>query len=351
VTRRPLLLTAVLAALPVTLLGVAAGADPAPDNPGNHYGWDKHTDPTTTAPTTTAPTTSPPPATTPPTTTPPPVAFHEDFATPGAFRQRFDFDWAGEVQAGSLFGAARNDWHGDHNEMCGDPTTTGRTIHVEAGDDEAFQPDNGLPKDVSAVFYQCAPGGDNARAHVMTSVDTVGYVAAWFSPKQIFHDVTQVCFDLNLTDMGGGKWPVVTFLTPAEYEGHTDLGYTTQRFPGGDGSASTPQGAAAHGIDLSFGGMQIWNNHRLGASVNGSTTSDKATRYHHCIDDNGDGTVTLTKHHPGGLAVRTVTGFIPDGNIRVVFLDDNYDPPKREGYNPQALTWHWDNILITERAD
>jgi hypothetical protein len=37
---------------------------------------------------------------------------------------------------------------------------------------------------------------------------------------------------------------------------------------------------------------------------------------------------------------------IPSGKVRVIFQDDNYDPPKRDGYDPNKLTWHWDNILI-----
>ena len=81
----------------------------------------------------------------------------------------------------------------------------------------------------------------------MTTVNTEGYVTVWFSPKQTFRNVSKVCWDQNITDLGGGKWTVVNFLTPAEYTGKTDLGYTTPDFPG-NGGPTSPQGPAANGV-------------------------------------------------------------------------------------------------------
>ena len=43
-------------------------------------------------------------------------------------------------------------------------------------------------------------------------------------------------------------------------------------------------------------------------------------------------------------------GQIPQHPVRVVFQDDNYDPPKDDDYNPNVLTWHWDNIHIEAGA-
>ena len=41
----------------------------------------------------------------------------------------------------------------------------------------------------------------------MTSVgDTSGYSVAWFSPKQTFASVRQVCWDVNLTNLGNRQW-------------------------------------------------------------------------------------------------------------------------------------------------
>ena len=50
----------------------------------------------------------------------------------------------------------------------------------------------------------------------------------------------------------------------------------------------------------------------------------------------------------GGTDTYMVPGVhMPDGKVRVIFQDDNYDPPKRAGYSPANNTWHWDNIQIS----
>ena len=41
-----------------------------------------------------------------------------------------------------------------------------------------------------------------------------------------------------------------------------------------------------------------------------------------------------------------MAGQIPQHPVRVVFQDDNYDRPKADDYNPNVVTWHWDNIHI-----
>ena len=106
------------------------------------------------------------------------------------------------------------------------------------------------------------PGGDPDKGHMMTSVNTEGYVTAWFSPKQTFHNVTKVCWDQNITDLGGGKWTTINFLTAAEYAGKTDLGYTSADFPR-NGGASSPQGAAANGVKVFRGGMNSYTNGQI----------------------------------------------------------------------------------------
>ena len=140
-----------------------------------------------------------------------------------------------------MFGADRNDWHADHGMSCENPNSTHRTIHLtsqqQAGD---------------AAFYYCMPEGNQDKGHVMTTVNTEGYVTVWFSPKPIFRNVSKVCWDQNITDLGGGKWTVVNFLTPAEYAGKTGLGYTSPDFPKG-GGPSSPQGPAANGVKVFSG--------------------------------------------------------------------------------------------------
>jgi hypothetical protein len=207
------------------------------------------------------------------------------------------------------------------------------------------------------AFYPCLPGGDPAKGHVMTSVNTTGYVIAWFSPKQAFANLRQVCWDQNLNDLGGGKWTQVLFLTQAEVaRAHGDLGFTSPEFSDPNGTG-TDSGPAAHGVKL-FGGLTAWSSlgewneftpgtvqRPFNADV-GSTT-DKAPRYTQCVTDNENGTLTAVRNGPAGTRTATVQGNIPNEPVRVVFEDDNYDPPKRDGYSPNNLTWHWDTIRIT----
>ena len=46
----------------------------------------------------------------------------------------------------------------------------------------------------------------------MTAVDTTGYNIAWFSPKPLFSNVSQVCWDINETLMSRRKWTQVLFV-------------------------------------------------------------------------------------------------------------------------------------------
>jgi hypothetical protein len=269
------------------------------------------------------------------------LAFFEDFATPTSYKERFDHGWSGEWNAGSMFGSNRNNWHADHGMKCENPNTSHRTIHLtsqeQAGD---------------AAYYYCMPDGNPAKGHVMTTANTEGYVTVWFSPKQTFRNVSKVCWDQNITDLGGGKWTIVNFLTPAEYEGKVDLGYTSPDFPK-DGGPSTPQGPAANGVKVFRGGMNSYTNGKFHDGVHGITVSDKAARYKHCVIDNGNGTLTTTIAQPNGRTVsRKVRGKIPDGPIRVQFADDSYNPDKHfdakgvEANSSGLYTWHWDNIEI-----
>ena len=77
-------------------------------------------------------------------------------------------------------------------------------------------------------------------------------------------------------------------------------------------------------------------------------TSDKAARYAHCFYNNPDNSLIITRARPDGRSDKFIVRNmqIPSGKVRVIFQDDNYDPPKRGGYDPNNLTWHWDNILV-----
>ncbi len=271
----------------------------------------------------------------------PALAFSEEFATPTSYKERFDYGWSGEWNAGSMWGGERNDWHADHGMNCENPNNSHRTIHLTSQ-----QQAN------DAAFFYCMPDGNKDKGHLMTTVNTEGFVTVWFSPKQTFHNVSKVCWDQNITDLGGGKWTVVNFLTPAEYAGQTDLGYTAADFPKGEGPSS-PQGSAANGVKVFRGSMRSYTNGQFRDGAQGVTTSDKAARYKHCVIDNGNGTLTTTIAQPNGRTVsRTNTGRIPGGDIRVQFADDSYNPDKHFDMRGAAAnstglyTWHWDNIQI-----
>jgi hypothetical protein len=272
------------------------------------------------------------------------LAFSEDFKSPTSYRERFDYGWSGEWNAGSMFGADRNDWHADHGMSCENPNTSHRTIRLTSQQQAS-----------DAAFYHCTPDGNEDKGHIMTTVNTTGYVTVWFSPKQTFRNVSKVCWDQNITDLGGGKWTIVNFLTAAEYSGKTDLGYTSPDFPR-SGGASSPQGSAANGVKVFRGSMKSYTNGKFHNGVHGITVSDKAGRYKHCVIDNGNGTLTMTIAQPNGRTVSgTTIGKIPDGEIRVQFADDSYNPDKHFDMNGVApnssglYTWHWDNIQIYTR--
>jgi hypothetical protein len=172
-----------------------------------------------------------------------------------------------------------------------------------------------------------------------------------------------------MTDLGGGKWTNVIVVPEAEYlrhpnpnptrvaerEGPYRMDYTTPGFndEGSVGDFSLQTGDLQAGgqpwglknfrgtLALFRGDDVLWER---GSAV---TTTDKAARYEHCIVENSNGTVTITRNALGRAESFTVNGAIPNGAVRVIFQDDNYDPPKRDGYNANSNTWHWDNIRIS----
>ena len=88
------------------------------------------------------------------------------------------------------------------------------------------------------LLWWCAPGGDPAKGHLMTGMNTAGYNIVWFSPKVEFTDVRRVCWDQNLTELGGGKWTQVVIATDDQVDvwgGYTAAAghqfYTARSFP------------------------------------------------------------------------------------------------------------------------
>ena len=56
----------------------------------------------------------------------------------------------------------------------------------------------------------------------------------------------------------------------------------------------------------------------------------------------------MSQDRDGGTRTWNLPGRFPDGAVRVIFEDDNYDPPKSPpaAAVANAFTWHWDNITI-----
>lgn len=362
--------------------------------------------PTTTAPpatTTTAPvtTTSTLPPTTsstsPPVTTQPPsgVQFSEDFSTSAGFYDRFDFGWSqhqpdkngdgdgadpGESEDIATQSHLTHSWLGDHNHDCSPPDTSPnqfpdryRTIEIHPGMGPITPQQVADQTSKAQTFWWCAPGNDAAKGHLMTGMSGEAYVIAWFSPKQTFTDVSRVCWDQNTTTMDS-KWtnvviaPLSDVAAATAYKGFLDLGFDPPGHqPANNGNPAT-QGPttdlyAANGVGVRVqnGNMSYWQgNHYIGGEELDQwyQNPDRATRYRHCLIDNGNGTVTATQDRPaqcnirnGGMTTcghreRTFSGAFPNGQVRVVFHDDQYDPVKRGGYDPTRQTWHFDQIEI-----
>jgi hypothetical protein len=294
---------------------------------------------TTTVPRTTT-TTVPPTTTTtvPPTTTVPTgaVQFSATFETPEDFYDRFRLDVhfrdRNNVEWGRTF-------PGDHNMSCEGPTTQ-RNVRLQRNVDG-----NNTDLRQSELFWWCAPNGEATKGHIMTGMaDVDGYTILSFSPNRSFRNVREVCWDVNLTDLGGRKWTQVILVPEAAFQANRqrldyispitqDVDQTAVRLPAG----SFMWQSWDHKARL-FQGQQ-----ELLFDWSGFSTSDKAKRYQHCMRDNGDGTITTTQERDNGRRTLTVRGSFP-AEARVIFQDDNYTPEKDGPL--QGFTWHWDNIII-----
>jgi hypothetical protein len=224
--------------------------------------------------------------------------------------------------------------HGDHDMSCGNPNQTKRDLDVADGDTSKF-------------FYQCLPGGNPAAGHVMSAFDTTGYAIMSFSPKQTFTDVNRICFDVNATDEGGGKWTDLTVVSADLYRQHAPrLDYVVEDFDQGDFNL---KGLPAWGIkDFRGTQHQIVNGNVTFSDGEAHVTDDRAPRYTHCVENRAGGGATLTVERPeGGISTFVLPEAIPSGEVKVIFQDVMYNPPKRAGYDASHVTWHWDNIEIS----
>jgi hypothetical protein len=225
-----------------------------------------------------------------------------------------------------------NTWQGDHGLDCGPPTQS-RTLSAQ---------------DRAGNVYSC-------KQHLMTSMgDVDGYSTIAFSPKQIFPGVSEVCWDQNVTDMGGRQWTEVV-ITPADaietINGEYHLAHT------GPGTTSVDDTGSLHvaetfGIKLAgkYDGLTIWQHGGLADNdpyyghADTEGLESVAIRRQHCIKDLGNGSVEVRINQGASTYVRRVPGSFP-ADARVIFEDHNYTPDK-DGEANGHYTWHWDNLLI-----
>jgi hypothetical protein len=328
---------------------------------------------TTTAPSTsssvaTSSTTSPPSSTqssTPTTSstqpatssTQPPTGdgFVASFATPSDFYDRFD-TYTGNYCTGNYpptcrpenIGGTVTNFSGDHNMNCEGPTTQ-RNVSIT---------------NHANLFWWCAPGGGPDTGHVMIGNSLTGYAISGFTPKRFFTDIRSVCWDQNLTDLGGGKWMVLTIVPKAELESHPNLNprrveelegpwrldYTLPEF---DAEGQTGDFSLQRETRWQF--KLFRNTLRIFDRVNGAgdwgtdngfiAGHDVATRYRICLTENSQGRVVVTQQNPNGTSTWTTATRFPDGEVYVIWADDTYDDPKREG--DLHKTWHLDNVAIS----
>ena len=285
--------------------------------------------------------------------------FSATFDSPGDFAALFDHGYSGAESWN--FPDGIGSYQGDHSaaDPCSDPYTS-RTISLSG---------TGTTADVEQPFYWCAPSGP-ASGHLMTAVNTVGYNIAWFSPKDAFSGIQKVCWDINETELSHRKWTQVVFVDAADAvkypagtptypddggyargSGGFDLGYTSPEFsdPNGPTTRILDGDGSQAGFKTQTGSVEWWQGGDFISHDYSQLTgiTDKATRYTSCLEQQSGG-VRLPRATPGGVQTFDIPGAqIPQDARRVVFEDDNYDPPKDTvAYSPDRLTWHWDNIQV-----
>ena len=256
----------------------------------------------------------------------------EDFAEPESVEQfRFQLH-------NPNISATDDTWQGDHNMACEAPTTN-RDVHVHWD-----QGDN-LRTDPGELVWWCGPGGP-ATGHLMTSMDTPGYGQVDFTPDRTFDQVDKVCWSQNMTDMGPRKWVQVVVIPEAHFQANGErLDYVAPWLQAGPGS----RGVRIAGDDFLFEGtggtarVHVGQNQLDTDFSDPFGVADKARRFKHCLIDQGNGTIRIEAERLTTTKVRILDGAIPDGPVRVIFQDDNYNPRKS---GAESFTWHWDDLRV-----
>ncbi len=160
-------------------------------------------------------------------------------------------------------------------------------------------------------------------------------------PNQTFTNVNKVCWDVNLTNMGNRTWFKVGIVPTGEPELFSDVQPAVQP------AVVTVQGTVTMEWNSPGATQQATiDGHVIGERYTAGT--DKATRYNHCMTDNGNGTITATQDRGTGRLTATVNGSFPNGTATVVFQQHSYTPNKSEyAFDRPAYTFHWDNIIVS----
>ena len=298
------------------------------------------------------------------------LPFEAKFETAGDFYDRFDYGYSGQNPFDWPVGEQVLSYHGDHDMNCGGPTTS-RPVAF-GGDREHL--------DFSEPFWYCAPGGDGTKGHMMTGVNTTAYNIAWFSPKPEFSAVSKVCWDVNETTMSRRKWTQVVFVPHADAvrypvgspgpptrsavqqtrgTGGFDLGYVSPEFadPAGASTTSSRRTAARLGsrpsrAGRSNGGRAATSPSRPRRSRSGlSKTRPPGTPIASSRPRRGP------SHSPSRPRRHRVSSRSPVrsrkarcgscSRMTTTTRPRTAPPENPEGtYDPNAITWHWDNIQI-----
>jgi hypothetical protein len=224
------------------------------------------------------------------------------------------------------------EWAGDHNASCEAPTTT-RTLRVD-------QP-------TTELMYWC-PSVEADSGHIHTSMRTTGFALVSFAPNRPFNNVHKICWDMSMTNLGGRRFPQLTVVPESEFQANGGvLAYTS--------GANAIGTSASHFIDGSTFLLEMLNGstvvfvgsatgeQNFSGFVNGT---DKLRRFKNCVTDNEDGTLTFSLQRSSSTESRTHRGSMPNGAVRVIFADHNYNPPKDPPPTQDPNTMHWDNIQI-----
>ncbi len=290
------------------------------------------------------------------------AAFVEDFED-GDAMSKFDF---GIYHRDDVL-MRHTEWPADHpmagpDDVCGPPT---ETRVVQRGERDSGFNDEWI--------YRCVPGGDLAKAHVMTSIGhTSGYSIGGFAPVREFSDVREVRWDVNQTDLGDRQWTEVVLIPvdrfdfqelpcltglPCDTVTHAETGSVGTHWAGKRSrrivTPDEPSGYGQAGGDLGYRckdcpyapGLRFGEAYGEGDPA----LTSVAIRRKNYFRDNGDGTLTWGfELDDGSFHDFTVPGSFPPGRVKVVFKDHNYTPLKSPAtlLPETTFTWHWDNIAV-----